>query len=279
MKRTIAGKTVIVTGASSGIGWATALAFAEKGAKVAVCARRAEKLAELGKLIRSKGADCLELTCDVSKREDAKRTVAAVVEAWGGVDILVNNAGMNEYRLFEELELDEAETIVRTNLLGPMYLVHEALPSLKTRRGHVVNVSSAAGLRGFPYMAAYSASKWGLIGFTEALRAELRSSGVTLTAFCPGAVDTPMMDKAFVDPKLARRAALFSKTTEGCARKIVRAVEWSRAELIYAEAPGFVYKFAKFFPGLTDLLIAASYGRVAGKIMAVKKPAKAIPGT
>jgi NAD(P)-dependent dehydrogenase (short-subunit alcohol dehydrogenase family) len=100
MRYSLSGKTALVTGASSGIGWATALEFAGRGAKVALCARRADKLAELGKLVRARGAECLELTCDVAEREQVKRAVEAVREAWGGLDVLINNAGTTIYRRF-----------------------------------------------------------------------------------------------------------------------------------------------------------------------------------
>jgi uncharacterized protein len=125
--------------------------------------------------------------------------------------------------------------------------------------GRIVNVSSAAGLRGFPLMAVYSATKFGLVGLTEALRVELRDSGVRVTLFCPGAVATPMMDKAFADPAQGRRYSKLAKTAEGCARKIADAVERGSPEVVYAEAPGAVYKTARFFPRLTDWLIYRIY--------------------
>lgn len=260
----IRGKVVLLTGASSGIGWDAALAFAERGAKLAVCARRADKLAELGRQIRKLGAECLELACDVSSRSDIDRTVESTLKKWGRVDALINNAGINEYRRFEDLSPEEGESIVRVNLLGAMHMTQAVLPAMRRQGdGHIVNVASIAGLHGTPFMAVYCAAKHGLVGFTEALRVELYGTGVTLTAFCPGTVDTPMMEKAFSDPKHVQGVRRLAKTSRQTALMIVRCVERRPPELIYGEVPGFVLKLSRFFPRLRDWLTHLVYRQVS----------------
>lgn len=259
----IKGKVILLTGASSGIGWETALVFAERQARLAICARRADRLAKLAASIRSMGTDCLEFKCDVSRRDEVNRTIEAVVRAWGRIDVLINNAGINEYLRFAEQDIDQAEAIIRTNLLGPMYTIRATLLVMKKqRRGHIVNVSSLAGLRGVPFMAAYCASKFGLVGLTESLRVELYKSGITLTAFCPGTVATPMAAKALKNSKMAKK--IKAKHPRDIALRILRATERRSPEVVYGEVPGSIVKMSKFFPRLGDWMTYTVYKRFEG---------------
>ena len=251
-------KVVLVTGASSGIGWSTALAFGRRGARLVLLARRRDKLAELAQKLRALGTQALEFPCDVSDPAQAAPAVDKAVAAWGRVDVLINNAGINEHVRFAEQSLENMDRIVRTNVLGAMYVISAVLgPMLRQRRGHIINVASIAGWRGLPYMSVYCASKFALVGLTEALRAELYGSGVTLTAFCPGGVDTPMAQKVLTSPKL--RAFLRPKSPEDVAEKILRATLRRQPEVIYGEAPAAVVKLSKFFPKTVDWMAYRVY--------------------
>lgn len=253
-------KVVLVTGASSGIGWATALAFAKRGSKLVLAARRADKLRELAHLVRERGGAALEVPCDVRDAKEAKAAVEAAIVRWGRIDILINNAGILQSKPFQEQDLAIMEDIFKTNVLGSIYILHAALPHmLRQKDGHVVNVASVAGLLGIPNMAVYCSSKFALIGLTESLRRELYGTGVTLTALCPGVVDTPMAAQAVKNPKRLR--PIKPKTAEQIAEKIVWATEHRVPEIVYGEAPGSVIKLAKLFPRFMDRAVHHAYVR------------------
>jgi len=247
----LAGKSVLVTGASSGIGWETAVAFARKGARLALLARRQEKLAELARSLRPLGPEPLLLAADVRRCQDCASAVERTLAAYGRLDILVNNAGINEYRPFVKQSIESMESIIRTNVLGVLYMLRAALPPmLQQKQGHVVNIASLAGHLGVPGMAVYCASKFAIVGLTQALRTELYRTGVTLTAFCPGTVATPMAAEALKDPRVARMVR--AKSPADVAERIVRACVRRTPEVLYGEMPGAVLKIARFFPRLSD---------------------------
>lgn len=254
-------QVVLLTGASSGIGWAAALEFAGHGARLALAARREGKLRELAGLLEARKAECLVLPCDVSEPRQARAALEALLKRWGRLDILVNNAGINSSRRFHEQPWEEAEGILRTNYLGSAFLIHAALPVMLSQgRGHVVNVSSIAGLLGLPYMASYCASKFALTGLTEALRREYYESGVTFSLLCPGTVDTPMAGESLKDERLG--LLIRPKTAEQVARKIISCCLRRSPELIYGEAPGFLLRLSKFLPAFVDWVIHQGAKRV-----------------
>jgi hypothetical protein len=188
MAETLDGKVVIVTGASSGVGEAAARLFAERGARVVLAARSAEKIAALAKEIGG-----LAVPTDVTQRADLEALVERTLAAFGRIDVLVNNAAANARGRFEEVLPDEIETVIDTNLKAPMLLTRFALPHLREARGVVVNVASIAGHVPLPGESAYCASKWGLRGFTFAVAEEMRGSGVALCAVSPGPIATPFV--------------------------------------------------------------------------------------
>ena len=181
----LAGKVAVVTGASSGVGEATARKLAAHGAALVLAARTE---ATLRTVADSLGA--LAVPTDVSRRADLERLVAATVQRHGRIDILVNNAGTNVRGNFADIGLDGVEQVIDTNLKAPMLLTHMALPYLTVTRGVVVNVASIAGHVPLPGEASYCASKWGLRGFTFAAGLELRAEGVSLCAVSPGPITT-----------------------------------------------------------------------------------------
>jgi short-subunit dehydrogenase len=233
------------------------LAFAKRKSRLVLAARRTDKLRELARLVHEHGTQSVEVACDVREPKEAKQAVDAAISRWRSIDVLINNAGILEIKSFQDQSLEMIEDIIKTNLLGCIYTLHEALPHMQNQgSGHIVNVSSIAGLMGLPQMAAYCASKFALIGLTESLRREFYGTGITLTAFCPGVVDTPMAAPV-------RERPLKPKTAEQAAEKIVRATEHRAPEIIYGEAPGSIIKLARLFPGLMDQIVHSTFKRFA----------------
>ena len=260
-QNTLTGKVILLTGASSGIGWATALELLQYKPRLALVARRADKLRELAALAKAEGVETLELPCDVGDRGQCLAAVEAVKRRWGRVDILVNNAGLMATENFHAQSLSNVEEVLRVNYLGAATFIHAVLPGMLERReGHIVNVASIAGLMGFPYMASYCASKFALVGLTEALRREYYGTGITLTALCPGSVRTPMAEESLKDERMARVAR--PKTAEQVARKIVSCCLNRTPELIYGDAPGLLVRLGKFVPRLIDWTTHQVYRRI-----------------
>ena len=224
------GKRCLITGAASGIGRATAIACAARGATVVLTDRNAEGLDETARSIGSRvdHAAAFDIT-DL----DAVRALAA--EA-GVVDVVMNIAGISTWGAVERMPHDDWQQIVDVNLMGPIGVIEAFVPPLIERGqgGHLVNVSSAAGLLGLPWHAAYSASKFGLRGVSEVLRFDLRRHGIGVTLVCPGGVDTGLVDTLKIvgvdqdHPAIRKMQAQFrkhAKSPEHVAERIVRGVE------------------------------------------------------
>jgi NADP-dependent 3-hydroxy acid dehydrogenase YdfG len=196
------GKIVLVTGASSGIGQATALALSKAGAKVAVGARRADRLKLLAE---DAPGEVLALDLDVTDQQSIQNAVAATVEHFGRLDALVNNAGIMLSGMILDADTTEWSRMVETNLLGSMYAVHAALPHLLESKGTVVQVSSTSGRIASAAGAAYSATKFGITGFIESLRQEVTTQGVRVVVVEPGFVSTELASH-ITDPAIQAMA-------------------------------------------------------------------------
>ncbi|ROO86097.1 NADP-dependent 3-hydroxy acid dehydrogenase YdfG [Actinocorallia herbida] len=191
MSTTLEGKVVLVTGASSGIGEATALALAAEGARVAVGARRADRLEAL---VRKAPGELCAVELDVTDQRSVRDAVARTVERFGGLDVLVNNAGVMLSGPIGGADTTEWTRMVETNLLGSMYTVHAALPQLLASRGSVVQVSSTSGRIASAGNGVYAATKFGITAFAEALRQEVTDQGVRVVVVEPGFVATELAD-------------------------------------------------------------------------------------
>ncbi|RAR47632.1 SDR family oxidoreductase [Flavobacterium lacus] len=189
-------KVIIITGASSGIGEATALKLATEGATVVLSARRKDKLNELKKTIETKGGKALVVIADVTKKADMEKLVAKTLEEYGTVHILINNAGLMPLSFVEKLKTDEWEKMVDVNIKGVLNGVAAVLPTLiKNKQGHIVNISSTAAYQYFPGGAVYCATKVAVKMFSEGLRQELAPKyGICVTSIEPGAVATDLMN-------------------------------------------------------------------------------------
>jgi short-subunit dehydrogenase len=179
-------KVVIITGASSGIGEACAIAFAKRGANVVIAARNQEKLKVVGEQIRKIGVEVLEVKCDVSIQEDCEKLIAQTISKYGKLDVLINNAGISMRAIFNETQVDVIKKVMDVNFWGTVYCTKYALPYLLKAKGSVVGVSSIAGYIGLPARTGYSASKYAMQGFLDALRTENLKTGLHVLVTCPG---------------------------------------------------------------------------------------------
>lgn len=187
-------KVALITGASSGIGEATAKLLASHKVKVAMVARRKHNLENIANDIRSNGGTALVIEGDVTDKDQCERAVKTTIDEWGTIDILINNAGVMLIGPASELPIEDWEQMIKLNELGLLYMTRMALPSLSESHGHIVNVSSVAGRTTRPGSAVYNMTKWGVNGFTDALRQEMveAKNGVRTTLIEPGYVATEL---------------------------------------------------------------------------------------
>ena len=191
------GRVVLVTGAGRGIGRALALAFAGAGAKVALLGKTKKNLLDVQKEMKDSGATACVVAADVADEGAVSRAVAAVEQQLGPVDVLVNNAGIFAAAPVEKMDAVVFDRVLAVNLRGPFLMSRALLPGMKSRkRGHIVNIASTAGRRGFPGGGAYCASKFGLAGLSEVLLYETRTSNVRVTCVFPSTVSTDLMKKS-----------------------------------------------------------------------------------
>lgn len=192
MNDTIAGKVVVITGASSGIGEAIARLLAERGARVALGARRKDRLEALARSIRDAGGEAEWFVTDVTRRGDIEALVQSAVQAYGRIDVLINNAGIMPLSPLDRLKVDEWERMVDVNIKGVLYGIAAALPRmLEQKTGHIINVSSVAGHVVFPASAVYCGTKFAVRAITEGLRREAKPH-VRATIISPGAVESEL---------------------------------------------------------------------------------------
>jgi 3-oxoacyl-[acyl-carrier protein] reductase len=192
----LSGKTAIVTGSSKGIGLSIAEELARAGANVVLSARNEAEVAEAARRVDGMGAGrALGVACDVGKLDDVRRLVRTTVDELGGLDILVNNAGVGRFAPMGELTPEDWDAMIRTNLDGVFYCCHEAIPHLrKSGDAWIINIASLAGKNPFAGGAAYNASKFGLVGFSEALMLDVRQMGIRVNYLMPGSVATYFND-------------------------------------------------------------------------------------
>ncbi|RDI94865.1 short chain dehydrogenase [Meiothermus sp. QL-1] len=210
------GKVALVTGASSGIGLEIARALVAHGVRVGLFARSQDKLARLAAEL----GGCLALPGDVTRYEDLVQAVERLEAQFGGLDFLINNAGIGIFKPVHELSPEEWQQVVQTNLTGPFYATKAAVPALLRRGGgYIINIGSLAGKNAFAGGAAYNASKFGLLGFSEAALLDLRHQGIRVSSILPGSVDTPFAGNPTgvgwkIKPQDVAQAVLYLLTTD-----------------------------------------------------------------
>ena len=260
------GSTVIVTGASAGIGWETALAFARRGANVVLAARREERLRELAARIERIGVEALVVPTDVGRPEDIARLVQATLDRFGRIDVLVNNAGFGFSGTIEETTEADMRELWDVNYMSAFLATKAVLPVMRRqRRGHIVNVSSVVGKLAFPFHGAYSATKFALIGMTEALRGELEGSGVTATVVLPASTRTEFFDVQRTHDGHVSAPPGPQQDPDAVARAIVRSVRRPTPEVNMVRPFRIAYGLAAFFPFLRDFAGRQFYRRSKGR--------------
>jgi short-subunit dehydrogenase len=250
-------KIVVITGASSGIGKALAQNALLKGAKVAVCARDLDKLKAAFRGVES---DHIALyQADVSKDADCRFFINAVIEKWGRVDVLLNNAGITMRALFEDADLSVIRELMDVNFWGTVQCTKYALPSILQHKGVVVGVSSIAGYRGLPARSGYSASKYAMQGFMEALRTELLHTGAHVMWVCPGFTASNIRNTArnagggMQGESPLRESKLM--TAEECASIIINAILKRKRTVVMTAQGKLTVWLNKLFPSLADKLV------------------------
>ncbi len=192
MAEQVRGKTAVVTGGSKGIGYSIAEGLVRAGANVVISARHAEEVEEAARRLGAAGEGrALGVVCDVRKHEDVRRMISRTVEEFGGVDVLVNNAGVGHFAPPDELPPERWHQVIETNLNGVYYCCYEAIPHMKKGGGGwIINIASLAGKNAVPGGIAYNASKFGLVGFSEALMLDVRQHDIRVNYIMPGSVAT-----------------------------------------------------------------------------------------
>jgi NADP-dependent 3-hydroxy acid dehydrogenase YdfG len=255
---------ILITGASSGIGAATARRFAQAGYRMVLAARRLERLQVLAEELRAIGRQVLPVATDMGKLEQIQQLVKATLAAYGRIDVLFNNAGFGCLDWLEELEPEHGvQELIQVNLTGTIWMAQAVLPTmLKQRSGHIINMSSVAGLVAPPTYTVYSATKFGMRGFTEALRREVRLFGIHVSGIYPGVVETEFTGHAGFHSRTGITSPGWL-TLSACqvAEVVWRLVQRPRRALVIPWIYGPVYWLDTLFPGLVDWIVEAFYVR------------------
>lgn len=256
---------VLVTGASSGIGEATAYRFAQEKARLGLLARRRDRLERVAERVRSLGGEARILEVDLASADAAKRAVSSIERAFGAIDVLVNNAGFGLYAPLERVPRQDLERLFAVNTFGPLACMQAALPGMRRRgQGLVINVSSIVGKRALPMTGAYAASKYALQGLSDALRVELRGTGVRVSVICPGYTRTEFSDKVLDYGATRGRPHGEVMSAGEVAEAIFRCARSPKREVVLTGKGRLVVFLERFAPGLVD--------RLLGRVIRVQLP-------
>ena len=274
--RDLTGKTVLVTGAASGIGRASALAFARRGARLVICDLNEAGLGETAEAIRGLGREVLARQVDVADAEAMRAFAEEVHRGVNALDILMNNAGVAIAGGFLHTTLEDWNWIVGINLLGVVHGCHFFIPRMveRGRGGHVINVSSAAGYVANETLAAYATTKFAVLGLSEALRDELETHRIGVTAVCPGIINTPITRAArlrgpqMVPEAQQRMIEVYERrnyTPERVAENVLKAVQRNRGVAPISPEAWALYYLKRFAPGLRARLGRFMASRAIGR--------------
>lgn len=254
-------KVIVVTGGSDGIGKALVELFLNEGAKVATCGRHYDKFHELQTKFNSHPLHIA--TADVSNEGDCKKFIDSVIETFGTIDILINNAGISMRALFEETDLATIRTLIDINLWGTIYCTRFAMKEIIKNKGTILGVSSVAGFRGLPGRTGYSASKFAMTGFLEALRTELLDYHVNVMWVCPGFTASNIRNVALNKDAQPQRENPMDETkmmtADECAGYIAAAIKSRKRTLVLTGLGKRTLFMSKLFPSLADKLIKRFY--------------------
>ena len=258
MSNAIAGRVVVITGASSGIGRAAALEFADRGATVVVAARREGPLNDLARECESRGGHALVVPTDVTDEEAVRALARRAVETFGQIDVWVNNAAVTHFGRFEEARPEAFRRVIETNLFGYVHGARSAIRQFREQgRGVLINVSSAVGKIGQPYTSAYVASKFAITGLSECLRQELMDAPeIHVATILPASIDTPIFQHAANDTGRAVKAMPPVYPAARVAREIVRMAESPRREVFVGNSGRMINLLHTIAPGFAERTMA-----------------------
>ncbi|MDF1672039.1 MAG: SDR family oxidoreductase [Vicingaceae bacterium] len=258
-------KVVIVTGASSGIGEACAIEFAKKGANVVIAARSIDKLEAVADAIKKIGVEVLVVKCDVSVKTDCENLINETIKQFNRIDVLVNNAGISMRAIFNDMELDVLERVMNINFYGAVYCTKYALPHILKNKGSVVGVSSIAGYLGLPARTGYSASKYAMQGFLDALRTENLKTGLHVMVACPGFTASNIRNTALSADGSAQgetpRDEGKMMTAEEVANHIVNGVVKRKRTLVLTTEGKLAVFLGKLFPKFVEKKVYAAMAK------------------
>ena len=230
MSNNIEGKVVVITGASSGLGEATARLLSKEGAIVVLGARRADRLRSLVDELISQDGKAVAMTTDVTQRDQVQKLVDAAVQAYGRIDVIINNAGVMPQSLLEQLKVDEWDQMIDVNIKGVLYGIAAALPYMqKQKAGHIINVSSVAGHKVGPGSSVYAATKYAVRALSEGLRQEVKPYNIRTTVISPGAVATELPN-TITDAAVGERIKNFYANVAIPADSFARAVAFAMSQ-------------------------------------------------
>jgi len=249
-------KVVIVTGASSGIGRATALEFARHGSRVVLAARSAERLAELEREITAIGAEALPCVTDVANEEDCRRLIEKTVDRFGTIHILINNAGISMRALFDDVDIAVLKRLMDVNFWGTVYCTKYALPYIVKNRGSIVGVSSTAGFHGLPGRTGYSASKFAIHGFLETIRIENLKEKLHVMIIAPGFTTSEVRKHALLadgtEQGNSPREEKKMMSPEFVARWIIKGIRKKKRNKIMTWTGSFTVLLQRIIPAVVD---------------------------
>jgi len=255
-------RVIAITGASAGIGRATAIRVARDGASVAICARRSDRLEAVAAEIAAAGGRALPIAADVVSEKAMQMFVTSTVERFGTLDVMMCNAGFGIYGAIDDVTPDQMRRLMDINYFGTYYAARAALPIFRRQqRGHIVIVSSIVGKRGVPYMGAYSATKFAQVGMAECLRSELYGSNIHVSVVCPVSTATEFTDVMTRETGGDISSSIGpAQTVDDVANAIARVIERPTAEVYpYFKSRGLVLLNA-IAPGFTDKIVQ-KFGR------------------
>ncbi len=261
-------KVVLITGGSRGLGLVLARELAERGARIAICARDRDELRRAKDDLEARGAEVFDAVCDMREQSDVESMVADVRSRFGRIDVLVNNAGVIQVGPLDAQTQEDFEDAMRIHFWGPFYAMRAILPEMQRRgEGRIVNISSIGGKIAVPHLAPYCASKFALAGLSSAMHTELAKDGVRVTTVYPGLMRTGSHINALFKGQNEKEFALFSimngspftsVSAENAARQIVDAAAHGKAELVISPQAKAAAKINALFPNMTTAILAAT---------------------
>ena len=254
MQQTLTGKVAVVTGASSGIGEATVLELASRGASVVAAARSVEKLEDLARRAASSGV--LVVEADVADRDSVEAMVGLTVEKFGRLDVLVNNAGLGLSGRVAELRPEDLRYVFEVNTIGPLNCLQAALPHMGSG-GRIINVSSVVGLRAIPKVGGYCSTKFALNALSDSLRVEVAERGISVTSVYPGTTRTSFRDNSRRTKDEKRGWRPKGVTPQKVAKRIAAAAEKGPRDVYVTASDRLFVAGVTLFPGLTDRVLRA----------------------